>query len=183
MNGRWLSKVLFCAPLILAGVASGADGSFGVSQQSASWAIRSGDEAAVSGIHTGSFQRLKLMPGKGGGVRVELWVDRNLEGGRGNGRSGIATYDASVKTASGETVKIRVATRDGETATVVIGDAQYDLAKGSLFLVATSGDKPRIRQLKLKASTPKSLSGDTLKDFAESEPAIARFWRGDSDDE
>jgi len=76
------------------------------------------------------------------------------------------------QTADGRTGKVQFHTKDGRTGAVApLGT--YDLADGSLFLVAVRGPRPRVAQLKRDIRKADAAAFQKLPD---AEPEIGRFF-------
>lgn len=81
-------------------------------------------------------------------------------------------------------VALECRTTGGKSGTIKIGTETFQLERGALFLVSTSGAKPQVRQmaltkLNLQPEGP-LLSGDGVGDYlrelAKTDPEIQRFW-------
>ncbi len=75
-------------------------------------------------------------------------------------------------------------TTDGKTGKVKIGDQSYDLSDGRLILLATKGEKPRVKQLALAKLDLKpegkrsddQVTLEQLQDLAKTDPDILAFF-------
>lgn len=90
------------------------------------------------------------------GGQTILIVDNLAEkggGGRGSSGSGSSSnpvYTVSGRAHGGDGIEYtwNLKTTDGKSVDLTIADQQFDLAKGTLFVVNTRGDKPVVHQLK-----------------------------------
>lgn len=77
----------------------------------------------------------------------------------------------------GESIHWTCRTSDGKTGTVSIGGTDYDLAKGSVFLVTIKNDKPVVKQLDRDLSGVKSDDlPKVLQDWSAGSPEIGKFF-------
>ena len=74
---------------------------------------------------------------------------------------------------NGRKVDCRCATRDGKTGTVAINGANYDLARGAIFLVSTTGAQTRVCQLERDTT---KLEVDGFRELAKSDQEIRGFF-------
>jgi hypothetical protein len=89
------------------------------------------------GLYANSPVLVVWSDGKGGGFNAS-WD-----------RTGKAVhYEGTFTSRGGRNVAVQCYTSDGKTGSVTIGDATFELGSGSLFLVATSGTKTMVRQLR-----------------------------------
>jgi hypothetical protein len=119
---------------------------------------------------------ITLKAGSPEGVSFVVWSDlpNGASGSGGTDASGGASYTGHHQSAKGRRVEYRAKTTDGKSGSVTIGGTDYDLAKGSLFLVSTSFDPPKVAQISFDLSGfPK---GDALKEYAKSNPEIRDFF-------
>jgi hypothetical protein len=104
-----------------------------------------------------------------------VWTDARAGAGGSQETAAGAVYFGSFPTADGRQLAYRGETTDGRTGKVVLGGKRYDLAGGSLFLVATRGKQPRALQLKrdIRKADP-----ERFKEMARTDAAIAEFFAG-----
>jgi hypothetical protein len=57
-------------------------------------------------------------------------------------------YEGAFRSRGGRNVAVQCYTSDGKTGSVTIGDETFELGNGSLFLVASSGTKTVVKQLR-----------------------------------
>jgi hypothetical protein len=74
---------------------------------------------------------------------------------------------------NGPKVDCRLATKDGRTGKVTIGDKTFELANGSFFLVSTHGGGTQIRQLKRNSV---KLGTKDMQELAKSDAEIREFY-------
>jgi len=119
--------------------------------------------------------------GTGGGMGAGGMGGRKLQPGE--TRRGVK-YEGSVTSRDGRSVNVECHTPDGKTGTVKIGEEAFELTRGGFFLVATSGAKPKVKQLKLDkldlkpmgSRTHDDITAQTLGALAESDPDIGSFF-------
>jgi hypothetical protein len=133
----------------------------GVVQGGASW--QSSATNPVPGIDEASVTFITLKAGPPQGVPFVVWSDLpNGTSGSGGGSAGGASYEGHHSATNGRRVEFRAKTTDGKSGSITIAGVDYDLAKGSLFLVSTRNDPPKVAQITFDLSGfPK---GDALKD-------------------
>lgn len=111
------------------------------------------------------------------GLEVMLWHDLNGEGttdsaGFDTGRLFIER--GSAHSADGRSITWEVQTVDGTMGEVQIGGSRYDLADGTLYLVATKGGAADVKQLSRDLSDL-PLDHDAVLAFARHDPDLAAF--------
>jgi hypothetical protein len=74
-------------------------------------------------------------------------------GGSGSTNNPIYSGSGSAKAADGGAYKWQVETTDGKAVKFSIDGKEYDLSKGSLFVMKVKGDKTEVHQLKRDLST------------------------------
>jgi len=109
-----------------------------------------------------------------------MWVGE-AGGGRlaGEAQETICTYEGTVGG-----VAVECHTPDGRAGTVKIGEERFDLTKGAVFLVAKSGAKSQVKQMRLASLnlkpegslTPEDMTYDYLRELARTDPEIRAFW-------
>ena len=99
--------------------------------------------------------------GGGGGSSTE-----NAEGIKGRG---------NLHTRDQRRVEFRVESKDGKTGQAMINGAVFELADGSLFLVAAEGEQSRVKQLKRNMADLK-FDRKSLEAFGRNDPDIADFF-------
>jgi hypothetical protein len=72
-------------------------------------------------------------------------------------------------------IEFHCRTKDGKSGTVKINGTTYDLANGSLFLVSTSGDEVRIKQLN-RDMTRQTFDEESLTAFGKGDAEIVEFF-------
>ena len=96
------------------------------------------DHAAVHiGLYANSPALVVWSDGQGGGFNVS-W-DRTRK---------VVHYEGTFTSRRGRNVAVHCYTGDGKTGPVTIGDETFELGNGSLFLVASSGTKTVVKQLR-----------------------------------
>jgi len=132
----------------------------------------------------------------GDGATIVVWSDGTggSFGSRGMGgvplqagetRRGVK-YEGHLSGRDGRIVNVECYTPDGKTGTVKIGDEAYELAQGTLFLISTSGAKPKVKQLKsdkldlkpMGSRTVDEITSQTLEALAKTDPDIRAFFIG-----
>ena len=107
---------------------------------SKSWSMPA-DGSGVPGLDGGSIYYI--------GTRFVVWAADGRGGGGGSttsGRDGTAG-DGHVLLSGGHRVAFRFSLPAGGSGTATVNGADYDLAKGRLFLVKPAGEKLEVRQL------------------------------------
>lgn len=174
--------ILFCLILIPLSLLTCSDAlgdrSFGIEDRSSSWTTRLDGETQTAGIAQGAITVFKLTNGTPPGVTVGFWTDSgNGLSGSGTGQSGTATYQGAVTGRNGKQISINVVTTDGATAKVSIGEKKYEKIQGMMFLISTSGDKPRVKKMKLNQKELPQLNDiKALTKYALETSAIREFW-------
>jgi hypothetical protein len=77
--------------------------------------------------------------------------------------------------ANGEVLTYQCESKDGKTGTATIEGQRYDLARGSLFLVATDGKTFRIKQLSRDLKNVQ-FNQDSLSQLAQRDAEIKQFF-------
>jgi hypothetical protein len=170
---RHFALVLFCCL-----VASGCRGSLsedtslpdvGGSSGVVTWSKHGGanpgiDQASV--FHVGTmFVLWSDLPDGGGGD-----VSTNMHGVSCRGR---------LLGPDGNVLQYQCESKDGKTGTATINGQQYDLARGSLFLVATGGTTFRIKQLSRDWKNVQ-FNQESLSQLALRDEEIKLFFAGES---
>jgi hypothetical protein len=90
-------------------------------------------------------------------------------------------YEGAFTLKGGRNVAVHCYTSDRKTGPVTIGDETYELGNGSLFLVATSGTKAVVKQLRRDLSKlgsdsegfqANAMTGSEIKAFFEQPRAV-----------
>ena len=146
----------------------------GIAQSGASWS--SGGADRVPGIDEGSVTLITLKAGPAEGVPFVVWWDLpyNVSGSGGGSARG-ASYEGRFSGADGRRVEFRAKTADGRSGSVTIAKVDYDLAKGSLFLVSTRDHTPKVAQVSFDLSRVPS-GGNELQELARATPQIRNFF-------
>ena len=146
----------------------------GISQSFASW--WSNPTNPVAGIDEGSVAFITLKAGPPEGVPFVVWSDfqGGLNGSGGDSAQG-ASYQGHLFAADGRRVEFQAKTSDGKSGSITIAGVDYDLAIGSLFLVSTREDPPKVAQLAFDLSGFPS-EGSAPKELAKSTPQIRGFF-------
>ena len=134
-------------------VASGQQ--FGVNVGGSNWTTNS--NAPVPGIDAASVSKITLFAGPPQGITFVVWSDlANQRSGSGGGgaRDG-AKFEGFHQANSGRKIEFTARSQDGLKATLSIGNKNYDLTKGSFFLVSTQRKQTVVKQLTID---PKALS-------------------------
>jgi hypothetical protein len=84
-------------------------------------------------------------------------------------------YEGDFASREGREIAVECFTSDGKTGAVTIGDEAFELGNGSLFLVASSGPKTMVKQLKRDLSKLRSDS-EWFKANATSDAEIKAFF-------
>src|SRR5436190_8279069 len=146
-------------------------GSSGVAANESSWS--SSTPKPVPGIDAASASFITLIAGPPQGVPFVVWSDLpNGAGGHGGTSAGGAGafYDGSQHASDGRRIDFRATTTDGKSGHITIAGVEYDLAKGSLFLVSTQQNPPTVSQISFDTtgfSTEALKSNPQLRDFFE----------------
>jgi hypothetical protein len=146
----------------------------GIAQSGTSWS--SGGADRVPGIDEGSVTFITLKAGPADGVPFVVWWDLpyNVSGSGGGSAQG-ASYEGRFAGADGRRVEFRARTADGKSGSVTIAGVDYDLAKGSLFLVSTRDHPPKVVQVPFDLSGFPS-DGNALRELARATPQIRGFF-------
>jgi hypothetical protein len=115
----------------------------------------------------------------GDGLAFVLWS--NFKGAQFSGNSNSArtgaTYSMGIKTEDGTEIGVSGNTSDGKTGTVRIDDAEYDLEKGSFFLVKIADGKLEVLQLKKDTMGIKDQDREEhFKKWAKEDEDIRKFY-------
>jgi hypothetical protein len=135
--------VLFFAAL-LTGCGSTSPGGWGV--RSIDWSQLTADKPTVPGIDHAD-------------VRIGLYVNTPVLAVWSDGQQGgfnaswdstrkAVHYEGAITSRRGRNVAVQCYTSDGKTGSVTIGDETFELGSGSLFLVASSGTKTVVKQVR-----------------------------------
>lgn len=113
------------------------------------------------------------------GLRVMLWFDRTDEvwsAGSGSTEDTVHKMEGYASSAEGRRVEWQLETADGKTAAFRLDGQPYDLARGALFLVTTTGPSTQVRQLDrdLSAVQPTNAGCEA---FSETDPDVSLFIR------
>jgi hypothetical protein len=125
------------------------------------------DEACVT------FVELKCGPPEG--VQFVIWSDTSNGAGHGEGGVGGASYEGHHSAIGNRRIDFRAKTIDGITGSVTIAGVEYDLAKGSLFLVSTHAVPPTVTQFAFDLSSLPE-GANELKEFAKATPQIRDYF-------
>ena len=168
-----LVKTALCALICIAGCGQRKPTEYGVARSEIGWTT-SGTNP-VPGIDEASVTFITLKAGPPEGVPFVVWSDLpNGSSGSGDGSARGASYEGRHSATDGRRVEFRAKTTDGKSGSITIAGVDYDLAMGSLFLVSTSDDPPKVAQISFDLSGfPK---GDALKELAKSNPQIRGFF-------
>ncbi len=109
----------------------------------------------------------------GDGVAIAVWADTDGGLGAGGGTSaGTARYHGFMTAPTGERIDWVCETAEAGRGKVVVNGTEYDLAKGSLFLVSVTDGAVRQLRRDLSHVTP---SAEGLKALARDDPDVAAF--------
>jgi len=140
--GLAVGVLLFAALLI----GRGSNSPPGLGVRSTGWSQWTRDKPIVPGIdhaavHIGLYANSPALvvwsDGQGGSFNAS-W-DRTRKA---------VHYEGAFTSRGGRKVAVHCYTSDGKTGPVTIGDETFDLGNGSLFLVASSGTKAVVKQLR-----------------------------------
>jgi hypothetical protein len=156
-------------------VGCGQHTTFGVGERMTSWSANAGVSNSVRGIHEGSVSFVTMKAGPPEGISFVVWSDlSNGADGHGSGSTAGASYEGAHHANDGRRVEFRAETADGKSGGITIAGTDYDLAKGSLFLVAAHEDPPRVVQIAFDLSGfPRQ---GNLTEFAKSTASIRDFF-------
>jgi hypothetical protein len=138
------SVIVLLVAAQLTGCGSNSPGGWGV--RSVDWSQSTADKPTVPGIdhaqvRTGLYANTPVLvvwsDGQQGGFNAS-W-DRTRKA---------VQYQGTFTSRGGRNVSVHCYTSDGKTGPVAIGDETFELGNGSLFLVASSGPKTVVKQLK-----------------------------------
>jgi hypothetical protein len=107
----------------------------------------------------------------GQGIAVLVWSDLPAST---SGSGATATGYRGSLTSDGRRVDITCETKDGKAGKVTLAGKTYDLAAGSVFLIATKTGLPEVRQLKRDISQLEP-TAKSLEQFAKNDPDLAPF--------
>ena len=146
---------------------------YGTGGSAGSWSSSAADR--IPGIDEASVTFITLKAGPPKGLPFVVWSDlANGNGGSGNGSAGGASYEGRHSASDGRRIEFRATTTGGNSGSITIAGVNYDLAKGSLFLVSARDDPPRVAQINFDLSG--FPEGDALKALAKSNPQIREFF-------
>jgi hypothetical protein len=128
----------------------------------------------VPGIDRGGVVAYTLKCGAPDGVRLVLWSDTSLSS-HGSGTVRRTFVDGHFTGAAGRSVEYLCETTDGRTARIEIDGKMFDLSQGSLFLVSTQQEKPRVAQLAQDTTNFPNEAG-ALREFALANAEISKFF-------
>ena len=80
-----------------------------------------------------------------------------------------------IRSRDGQKVEFRCQTKDAKTGPVTIGEANFDLADGNLFLIAQDGERFRVSQLKRDLDNVQ-FTREKLEEYARKDPEIVAFF-------
>jgi hypothetical protein len=95
-------------------------------------------------------------------------------GARSAGPPWIEEIEGSLTSRDGRKVVWRMETTDGRSFKCQVNAKDYDLAKGTLFLVKTKGGATEVEQLSRDLSAVQ-LEAESCKNFAENDPAVSKL--------
>jgi hypothetical protein len=93
----------------------------------------------------------------------------------GDGGRDSAECSGYIGSNNGRKVEFHCRTKDGKSGPVQIHDATYDLANGGLFLVSTTGDEVRVKQLKRDMRSQK-FDQESLAAFGKGDAEVVEFF-------
>lgn len=175
MNRRTLSFFAYAALTIVCICGCGQQPTvYGIADGGSSWT--STTEDATPGIDAASVTVITLKAGPPAGVPFVVWSDLpNSRSGSGGGKVGGASYKGHHRSTDGRRIEFQAETTDGKTGTIRIVDNTYDFTKGSLFLISTQHDPPKVAQIELDTTDfPKGK--DQLMTLAKSTDEISTFF-------
>jgi hypothetical protein len=127
----------------------------------------------VPGVDNGSAS----VAGWGGENVFVVWSDVNRSSSAGRTIDRGASYSGELLTADGRRVDYRCDTADGRSGVVRLGDRDYDLREGTLFLVSTGGPQTRVLQLQRDIRTLK-VAPEAFWKLAEDDREVRDFFAG-----
>ena len=138
------SVIVLLFASLLTGCGSNSPPALGV--RSAGWSQFTADKPTVPGIDHAD-------------VRIGLYVNTPVLAVWSDGQQGgfnaswdrtrnAVHYEGAFTSRGGRNVAVHCYTSDGKTGPVTIGDQTFELGNGSLFLVASSGTKTVVKQLR-----------------------------------
>jgi hypothetical protein len=161
--------------VVIALLASGGCGEpkeFGVDCHSMGWDRFS--KNPVPGIDRGGVTAYTLRCGPPKGVQLVLWSDTSPSS-HGSGTTRRTFVEGRFTGTGGRAVGFLCQTTDGRTARFKIDGKEFDLAEGSLFLVSTHQEKPRVAQLAQDVTKIPNETG-ALREFALANAEISKFF-------
>jgi hypothetical protein len=108
-------------------------------------------------------------------VRLVLWGDTSPSS-HGSGTTRRTFVEGRFAGTGGRRVDFLCETTDGRTARFEIDDKVFDLAQGSLFLVSTQQEKPRVAQFAQDVTKFPNEAG-ALREFALANAEISKFFQ------
>jgi hypothetical protein len=145
----------------------------GVAESHTYW--QSSSANPIPGIDEAFVTFVTLKAGPAEGVPFAVWSDLlNGASGGGGGSGGGASYEGNHSATDGRRVEFRAKTTDGKSGSITIAGVDYDLAKGSLFLVSTSGGPPKVAQVTVDLSG--FSKSEAIKELAKSNLQIRGFF-------
>ena len=140
-----------------------------ISSGGPSWSRAS--DHPVPGIDVGSTG----LAGWNGENVFVVWADTSSSGSNSHTTDSGASYAGHFVTKDGRRVEYHCDTPDGKTGALTLAGHDYDLGRGTLFLVSTAGPEARVRQLNRDVRTLKA-TPDAFWKLAEGNKEIAEFF-------
>ena len=131
------------------------------------WTASPANEKAVRGVDEGAVYYE--------GTTFVVWS--NFSGGGGSSSSGADGMKCRghVLSREGRRVDFSCQTKDGKSGPVTVGESNYDLKEGNLFLLTYDGDRLRVSQLKRDLGNLQ-FKRDKLEAFARQDPELVGFF-------
>ena len=117
----------------------------GITSSGSSWTATTTD--STPGIDTACVTFITLEAGPPEGVPFVVWSDLSSGGGSGSSTATSASFRGHHRGHGNRRVDFHVETTDGQTGTITIAGVAHDLGKGSLFLISTQHDPPKVAQI------------------------------------
>lgn len=149
---------------------------YGVAQNNISWTTTDEGPNAVPGIASASVSHIILKAGPPQGVPFVIWSDlADGNSGSGSGKAGRAEFRGQHRGRDGRKIEFHAVTTDGTSGTLKVAGLAYDLSKGSLLLISTRADPPRIVQIECDHGAFPRSREDLIR-FAKSREEIRKFF-------
>ncbi len=166
---------VICAITCLAGCQKN-DGVFGVTSRSFNWSDKLTESDRIPGVDEGAISFVKLQSGPTEGLSFVIWSDLSSNTKvDGNSATDGASYEGYQAGKDGMRINFSAKTTDGVTGSLNIGEIEYQLTDGAVFLISTTQEPPVIERIKLDLSKfPKTQ--EEITEYAKTNQEIEKFF-------